>query len=48
MNRANLWKMMENKIPNSILKTIKCIYRNLKVSDLMVTLYLNQSKYIKV
>ena len=23
--------MMENKIPNSLLKTIKCIYKNTKV-----------------
>jgi hypothetical protein len=27
-----LWKVMEEKIPNSLLKTIKCIYENTKVS----------------
>jgi hypothetical protein len=27
-----LWKVMEEKIPNSLLKTVKCIYKNMKVS----------------
>ena len=31
MNRDKLWEMMDNKIPNYLLKTIKCIYRNTKV-----------------
>jgi hypothetical protein len=32
VNRDKLWKAMEEKIPNSLLKTIKCIYKNMKVS----------------
>jgi hypothetical protein len=32
VNRDILWKIMENKIPNSLLKRIKFIYRNTKVS----------------
>jgi retron-type reverse transcriptase len=31
VNRDKLWKMMENKIPNYLLSTIKCIYKNTKV-----------------
>ena len=31
MNRDKLWEMMDNKIPNYLLNTIKCIYRNTKV-----------------
>ena len=31
VNRDKLWEMMENKIPNYLLNTIKCIYRNTKV-----------------
>jgi hypothetical protein len=31
MNRDKLWEMMENKIPNYLLSTIKCIYKNTKV-----------------
>jgi len=31
LNRDMLWEMMENKIPNYLLNTIKCIYRNMKV-----------------
>jgi len=31
VNRDKLWEMMENKIPNCLLNTIKCIYRNTKV-----------------
>jgi hypothetical protein len=31
VNRDKLWEMMENKIPNYLLSTIKCIYRNTKV-----------------
>jgi hypothetical protein len=27
-----LWQVMEGKIPNSLLKTIKCISKNTKVS----------------
>jgi hypothetical protein len=27
-----LWKVMEEKTPNSLLKTIKCIYKNTDVS----------------
>ena len=30
-NRDKLWGMMDNKIPNYLLNTIKCIYRNTKV-----------------
>jgi hypothetical protein len=30
-NRNKLWEMMNNKIPNYLLNTIKCIYRNTKV-----------------
>jgi len=30
VNRDKLWEMMDNKIPNYILNTIKCIYRNTK------------------
>jgi hypothetical protein len=26
-----VWKMMDNKIPNYSLNTIKCIYRNTKI-----------------
>jgi sorting nexin-29 len=32
-NRDMLWKVMEEKIPNSLLKTIKCIYKITKVSN---------------
>jgi hypothetical protein len=31
VNRDILWKIMENKISNSILKAIKYIYRDMKV-----------------
>jgi sorting nexin-29 len=31
VNRDKLWEMMDNKIPNYFLNTIKCIYRNMKV-----------------
>jgi len=31
VNRDKLWEMMENKIPNYLLNTIKCIYRNMMV-----------------
>ena len=31
MNRDKLWEMMDNKISNYLLNTIKCIYRNTKV-----------------
>ena len=31
VDRDKLWEMMDNKIPNYLLKTIKCIYRNMKV-----------------
>ena len=31
VNRDKLWEMMKNKIPNYLLSTIKCIYRNTKV-----------------
>jgi hypothetical protein len=31
VNRDKLWEMMENRIPNYLLNTIKCIYRNTKV-----------------
>ena len=31
MNRDKLWEVMNNKIPNYILNTIKCIHRNTKV-----------------
>ena len=30
-NRDKLWEVMNNKIPNYLLSTIKCIYRNTKV-----------------
>ena len=30
LNRDKLWEMMDNKIPNYLLNTIKCIYRNTK------------------
>jgi hypothetical protein len=26
-----MWEVMDNKIPNYLLNTIKCIYRNTKV-----------------
>jgi hypothetical protein len=32
VNRDMLWQVMEEKIPNSLLNTIKCIYENTKVS----------------
>ena len=32
INRDKLWEMMDNKIPNYLLITIKCIYRNTKVT----------------
>jgi hypothetical protein len=31
VNRDKLWKMMENKVPNYLLNTIKNIYRNTNV-----------------
>jgi hypothetical protein len=31
VNRDKLWEMIENKVPNYLLNTIKCIYRNTKV-----------------
>jgi len=31
VNRYKLWEMMDNKIPNYLLNTIKCIYRNTKI-----------------
>jgi hypothetical protein len=31
VNRDKLWKMMENKVPNYLLNTIKNIYKNTKV-----------------
>jgi len=31
VNTDKLWEMMDNKIPNYLLNTIKCIYRNTKV-----------------
>jgi len=31
VNRDKLWEMIDNKIPNYLLNTIKCIYRNMKV-----------------
>jgi len=31
ISRSKLWEMMDNKIPNYLLNTIKCIYRNIKV-----------------
>ena len=31
VNRDKLWEMMDNKIPNYLLNTIKCIYRNTKI-----------------
>ena len=31
MNRDKLWEMMDNKIPNYLLNTIKCIYWNTKI-----------------
>ena len=31
VNRDKLWEMMDNKIPNYLLNTIKCIYGNTKV-----------------
>ena len=31
VNRDKLWEMMDNKIPNYLLNTIKGIYRNTKV-----------------
>jgi len=31
VSRGKLWEMMENKIPNYLLNTIKYIYRNTKV-----------------
>jgi len=31
VNRDRLWKVMDNKIPNYLLNTIKCIYSNTKI-----------------
>ena len=31
VNREKLWEVMDNKIPNYLLNTIKCIYRNTKI-----------------
>jgi len=31
VNRDKLWEIMDNKIPNYLLNTIKCIYRNTKI-----------------
>jgi retron-type reverse transcriptase len=31
VNRHKLWEMIDNKIPNYLLNTIKCIYRNTKI-----------------
>jgi hypothetical protein len=45
VNRDMLWKIMQEKIPSSLLKIIKCIYRNTKLSiKLMMILYQNQFK----
>jgi len=33
VNRDKLCEMMDNKIPNYLLRTIKCIYRNTKVRN---------------
>ena len=41
-NRDKLWEMMDNKIPNYLLNTIKCIYRNMKVRIKSIMVYLNQ------
>ena len=32
VNRDKMWEMMDNKIPNYLLNTIKCIYRNTKIA----------------
>ena len=40
VNRDKLWEVMNNKIPNYLLNTIKCIYRNTKELNLMMV-YLN-------
>jgi hypothetical protein len=31
VNRDKLWEMMDNKIPNYLINTIKFIYRNTKI-----------------
>jgi len=31
VNRDKLWEMMDNKIPNYLLNTVKYIYRNTKI-----------------
>ena len=31
VSRGNLWEIMDNKIPNYLLNTTKCFYRNTKV-----------------
>jgi len=31
VNRDKLWEMMDSKIPNYLLSTVKCIYRNTKI-----------------
>jgi hypothetical protein len=32
MNRDTLWKIMDDEVPHSLLKTTECIYRNTNVS----------------
>ena len=34
-NRDKLWEIMDNKIPNYLLNTVKCIYRNKKVGIIL-------------
>jgi hypothetical protein len=41
VNRDKLSKMMENKIPNYLLNTIKNVYRNTKVRIKCNEIYLN-------
>jgi len=41
VNRDKLWEMMDNKIPNYLLNTIKCIYR-IRLELNLMTVYLNQ------
>ena len=47
LNGDKLWEMMDNEIPNYLLNTIKCIYRNTKVrikfnDSLSVPIHINE------
>ena len=47
VNRDKLWEIMDNKIPDYLLNTIKCIYRNTKIrikfnDGISLTIHINK------